>query len=461
VVSQNGLNYFTEVGTQILQQVLLTLDIPNQSGEGDTPIGKVDWWLENLKITQLALPKNSITISPGVGLDLSIADVSVAISVSWRYKKKHWPHVSDHGTADISVAQTTAIVKLQVTASNGRPVLAVVSDGVSIGHLDIKLHGGASWLYNFFIKILSGTIKSAVEKALTDGITKNIDHGVNKALSTLPMEVHVNHEVEINYELVSNPAFASGYLSVPQLGEFYSINNASECPEKYCPIDHLPESVSSDMVQMELGDFVANSAGYVFWQRGNLKLKIEDKDIPSWAPIRLNTTYWKVLLPQLTQKWPNNLMEVQLYANTAPVGVFSASGASITAYGDMDFLVVLANGTLVPAFTISGWVATSGKASITGETIYGSLNYVKGNFTLSKSEVGFFDVSILANILDEFFEKGIVPLVNIILSQGIVLPTVQGVTFVNPSIGWNEGYLYVSTNVKYNPAAMYSIHVTD
>jgi hypothetical protein len=63
------------------------------------------------------------------------------------------------------------------------------------------------------------------------------------------------------------------------------------------------------MVQMELGDFVANSAGYVFWQRGNtqptnttihqhissgnLKLKIEDKDIPSWAPIRLNTTYWK------------------------------------------------------------------------------------------------------------------------------------------------------------------------
>jgi len=452
VVSQNGLNYFTQVGTQILQQVLLTLQIPDISGDDDTPIGKVDWWLEGLKITELALPQNAITITPGVGLSLSIAQVSVGLTLSWRYRKVHWPHVSDHGTADISVSQTTAVVNLQITAANGRPVVAVASDGVAIGKLDIKLHGGASWLYNFFINILSGKLKSAVEKALTDGITKNIDNGLNKVLATLPIEVPVNHEVEIDYEFVANPVFSPGFVSVPALGEFYSIANPTECPAQYCPTDSLPEAATAEMVQMELGDYVANSAGYVFWQRGDLKLWIADKDIPSWAPIRLNTTSWKYILPQLTKLYPNNLMEVHVYASTAPVGVFSPSGAAVTAYGDMDFLVILPNGTMVPAFTLQGFVATSAEASINGETVFGVLSYIKGNWTLYQSQIGWFDATILADLLDVLFQKGIVPFINVILSQGIVLPTVQGLTFVQPTIGWGSGYLYISTNVQYSPS---------
>jgi len=263
--------------------------------------------------------------------------------------------------------------------------------------------------------------------------------------------VHVNHEVEIDYEFVANPVFATGYMTVPQLGEFYSIANPTECPQQYCPVDNIPNVVTSEMVQMEVGDYVANTAGYVFWQRGDLKLFIYDKDIPDWAPIRLNTTYWKYILPQLYNLYPDNLMMVHVYATTAPQAVFAAAGADVTAWGNMEVNVLLANGTAIPAFTLEGFVATSAEALINGETLYGTLNYLKGNWTLKQSEIGHFDVTIIANLLDLLFQKGIVPFINVILAQGIVLPTIQGLTFVNPTIGWSTGFLYISTNVQYTP----------
>jgi hypothetical protein len=54
---------------------------------------------------------------------------------NWSYRKDHWPHVSDHGTANVLVENTDITVNLQITAANGRPVLTVLSDNINIGKL--------------------------------------------------------------------------------------------------------------------------------------------------------------------------------------------------------------------------------------------------------------------------------------------------------------------------------------
>jgi hypothetical protein len=101
----------------------------------------------------------------------------------------------------------------------------------------------------------------------------------------------------------------------------------------------------------------------------------------------------------------------------------------------------------------------------------GQLSYVKGNWSVTQTQIGNFDVSKLASVLNQLFKDGIVPLVNIVLKYGIEIPTVKGmmidviesclltlsvgVTFVNPTVSWHAGYLMVSTDVKYVPPAFF------
>lgn len=118
-------------------------------------------------------------------------------------------------------------------------------------------------------------IEEAINKAVTEAITKNVDNGVNKALSTLPIEVPINHEVEIDFPLVDNPYFGSTYLTISQLGEFYEIAHHTECPSPRYP---LPNQVTGQMVNMMVGEYVANSAGFVFYNLGNNKKNFEIKE---------------------------------------------------------------------------------------------------------------------------------------------------------------------------------------
>jgi hypothetical protein len=58
--------------------------------------------------------------------------------------------------------------------------------------------------------------------------------------------------------------------------------------------------------------------------------------------------------------------------------------------------------------------------------IYGNLTYLSGNFSLLSSNIGNFDVSLLDEILNLMFSKGVIPAVNVELAQGFPLPTVNG-----------------------------------
>lgn len=79
-------------------------------------------------------------------------------------------------------------------------------------------------------------------------------------------------------------------------GEFYYTLNPTECPSNYCPPNGaLPSEINSEMVQMIVGDFVANSASYVFFNRGQLTMLVTASEVPANSPIRLNTTDWKCI----------------------------------------------------------------------------------------------------------------------------------------------------------------------
>jgi len=153
----------------------------------------------------------------------------------------------------------------------------------------------------------------------------------------------------------------------------------------------------------------------------------------------------------LTQMYPNNLMVLELYSTAPPFSQFSSSGLSTEAVGSLDVFVVLSNGSLVPAFTLGGTVSVTGSASISGSSIIGSVSYVFCNFTLTKSEIGPFDVTTFDELLNLLFAEGVIPVINNILADGFPLPSLKGITLENSSVGFGNRYLLVSTDFTYQP----------
>lgn len=81
---------------------------------------------------------------------------------------------------------------------------------------------------------------------------------------------------------------------------------------------------------------------------------------------------------------------------------------------------------MVSAFTLNGTIEIAGKALIHDTLLSGNLSYIDGKFAIAKSEIGTFNVTVLNDLLELLFSKGLVPAVNVILEQGLPLPTVQG-----------------------------------
>jgi len=205
------------------------------------------------------------------------------------------------------------------------------------------------------------------------------------------------------------------------------------------------------MAVMVISDFVASTAGFAFYQLGKLQVRIFDKDLPSWSPIRLNTTDFAGLLPQLYKLFPGYMMALNLYCTTNPLASFETTGITVTGVGNLEVDVVLKNGSLFNAFVLNGTVQSSAVALLNGQVVYGNMSYLSGNFGLSSSNIGPIDVSSFVDLLNTLFADGVVPVLNGYLQNGFPLPSVPGLTFVNPEIGYGQDYIFVATDISYTP----------
>jgi len=339
-------------------------------------------------------------------------------------------------------------VGITTGVSNGRPTATTSSCSVDIGTLDISLSGGASWLYNLFIGLFSGQIKSSTQSSLQSAIPNSIDTGLANVLATLPIAEPINHEIEINYELQRAPSIYPDYFTLDTLGEFYAVENPSEAP--FSP-GSLPDVATNEMVQIFLSDFVLNSAAYVFFTEHLIEFTVTDSMLPKDAPVQLNTTYFSIMIPNLYKMYPNKMFNLFLYTRDTPVGNFTTSGAEVNAPGAIDIVILPDN---IVAFTLGVQVLTAGTAGLNGQNITGELSFLNTSLSLLNSTIGDFDVSVLQTIVDDLVKVALIPMVNKILATGFPLPSVSGLTFISPRVGWGDGYLYVSTNVNYLPPSV-------
>jgi len=405
--------------------------------------------LTKIVLDNLRIPGSTVQIQPGVGLLVVANGVSAHVRLNWHYRERSWPNISDGGSADIDLGNTQLAVVVIVGAAGGRPTVKTQSVTVNIGSININLHGGASWLYQIFVNIFAGNIKSAVHDALVNEIRDAINKQAEEALATIPIREPVDKYALIDYSLIATPTFTKTYLTSAHLGEFYLIKGPQEYPSSP---KAMPDYIQDEMVQMFVSDYVANSAGFVYTNAGVLQQVVNDRDLPSSVPVRLNTSSFEELIPNIYTKYPNMLMKLVIYEDktTPPVAKFSKDGILITARGAID-VQVITKAANISAFVLGVVAYADGKAYLVNQTLKANLKYLKSELSLRKTDIGDVDVSTLQQLVDVLIDQGVTPLANKYLNNGFPIPAVEGVTFVNPILGYGDDFISIICDLHYKP----------
>jgi len=437
----------------VLEQQFKNIDLGKITGSTGTPIGTIDYTLDNIKLTALTLPTSNISLHAPENVNLIVTNVAAHITLSWSYREASWPHISDSGSADISVSGTSISVTLTTGEKGGHPTAVSSACSVKIGGFDISLHGGASWLYDLFIGLFSGQLKDTVTNQLQSQIPSAVNKGLGGALASLPIEETLTPYVLINYELQRPPVLASNdnFFSLDTLGEFYNTKNAVEYPAVPAA---LPSLATGAMAQIFVSDFTCNTAAFAFFRAGQLQVTLTDKMLPSNSFIRLNTSDFAGIIPEFAKAYPNQLFDLDIYAIQSPTGVFTGKGAFVTALGQIAVKMVPKLNT---AFVLTVEVLSAGTAHFLqpkkgGLLLAGELSFLNLTLSLYNSTFGKFDVTPLNSLVQALVTSFLIPEANKVLGAGFPLPTIAGLTFQGPTIGWGDRYVYVSTDVTYVPS---------
>eukprot|EP01091_Cochliopodium_minus_P020460 TRINITY_DN895_c0_g1_i1.p1 TRINITY_DN895_c0_g1~~TRINITY_DN895_c0_g1_i1.p1 ORF type:complete len:505 (-),score=146.89 TRINITY_DN895_c0_g1_i1:67-1548(-) len=446
-LTQDALNYATQIGLEFVKQDLATIDIPDVSGKTNIDVGEVKYDITKIVLDDLQLPTFALNSLPNTGLELVLTNVAMHVGFDWHYSV--W-FASDSGSGDVQISGTDITVSISITNVNGYAHLNTESVNININNFNIDLHGGASWFYDLFLGLFKGDIKNSIQSAVKSNLASSINENANKAISSLPIKQNIGCCSYLDYMLTDDPRFTSTYFTVDELGEFFAINNPLPCP---FPVPALPDSINTEMLQIFISDFSVTSAGYAEFLAEQLQFLITPQMVPKDSPFQLNTTDFSDLIPALYQKYPGLLMELNTSVYQMPQAVFNASGAFISAVTNIYVLVLPNNSSPILAFTLQVNVNLAGKANIKSSTIFGDLTFLSASISLYQTSIGNFSVSNLQDVV-QLLIYGVLPIVNQKLSAGFQLPILDNVELVSPTLTFGQDYLAVTTNVQYTGAGI-------
>jgi len=461
-VQESALNYVIGQVLPLVQSQIEKQTIPDINQDVHTPVGRVAFSVSQAHITRFALGQISAHIVQDTGFQIIVNDAQASLNAHWHFREHSFPHISDSGSVDVSVGLS---VSLQVRVSHdeqGHLTTDIINVQLNMNRFDIKLHGGASWLYNLFINSFKGSIRDSILKMLNGQITGNLNDQIKKQVATIQYIHRVggaDANVQLDYSILQTVFNANYpvYFQAGAKGLFSQIGGVAYTGPNPPEIPFQPLTQAPCMMQLLITDYLVNTFAWSWYQSGRLFVTVTDKDIPSQIPLRLTTTSLMLIAPDMYAKYPNMPMQLTLKAygtdqsKSPRANITSALGAGAFAEGDAIFSVIDGQ-NIVEVFTIDMLVILEMKVGIAdGTTITGSLQLDTLKLSLESSQVGNVNVAALNTFLQSTLQYVAIPLVNVVLAKGFPIPTVSGLALQNSQIIFKDRYIGVASNFTFTP----------
>lgn len=408
-----------------------------------------------MPVINLDIDKSDLAFIEPDKVKLVVKDLSATGSFKWQYDSVLG---GDHGTSEISISKTDFSITFTLGEKEGRPTLSIPKSELTIGDLNIQIHGTPSAK---FVNWLAGVYKDKLKKFISEEFVKTMETAINEQLmqsmSSVPLWIEIpNTPLAVNYTLTAPPKVTSSYIEISSLG--LVVNKAS--PNYYPPVappQPLPAIQDTGKhLQLWLTEYTINTAFYAAFTSGMLTAKITSEMIPSSSPVKLDTTSLNAILPGISDKYgkdkkcdikctakDNPIMSIEGPSSYKPNGQISGATDSecvISVRDQGDAVVLLTKVAYSISVYLEDWKI---KGSVESAEIT--------ELEIEENNIG---KEIKTNEVKEtlnFFIGLVLPYSNMtILGPGIPLPKSEGVDLTDSEAKLGKGYIFIQANPKFS-----------
>jgi hypothetical protein len=150
-LSEVGITYVKEVLVNQILSDIIPLALPDIHLQVKAPVGLVDTTITRLELSGANVSHSDVKLGK-TAITVSAENIKAKIHFHWvyQYTSSYIPFpVTDGGWADVEVTGMQAGATVMLQAQNGTLRVILLEHTTSIQNLDIQLHGGASWLYQW------------------------------------------------------------------------------------------------------------------------------------------------------------------------------------------------------------------------------------------------------------------------------------------------------------------------
>ncbi|XP_069808029.1 bactericidal permeability-increasing protein-like [Dendropsophus ebraccatus] len=231
------------------------------------------------------------------------------------------------------------------------------------------------------------------------------------------------------------------------IGEFFDLSHRSPPPFSP-PALTLPDDHNL-MIYFGVSDYLFNTAALVYHSAGKLVFNVTDNMVPKDFSVRLNTTSFGVLIPQLLKMYPDMLMKLRISSTSAPSLDIRPGNVTISPKLDIQAYVILPNTSLAPAFLLNLTTTALAKVAVNAGRIVGNLELNRVQMDLKHSDVGPFSVVILNAAVNYYLSHILLPQVNEKLNTGYPLPLLDNVQLTDVILQPQQDFLLFGANIHY------------
>ncbi|XP_074500892.1 bactericidal permeability-increasing protein-like [Sebastes fasciatus] len=439
VLNNKGLQYGKHVGAGWIQDRLKLISLPEISGK----VLDVHYALSGISITQCDFPEPSVEFYQNItGFKTSASGLSVALAGEWTTRLGV---IHDGGSFTMAIfsLDVTSAVEMGKDADGHLSVTSQHCDA-RVGDVDVQFRGGASWIFQPFVKYFKGRIEGEIESSLCSYVEGSIAN-LESHLQAMNVSFEVGQDFTFDLSLTGAPVIDASSMNLGLKGEFYDIKSHTEPPFVSKPFT-MPQQPGY-MLSAGLSEFTLNSYLYRLFSAGLLQVLITDSMIPPSFPLHLNTSSMGPYIPQLPKLFPDLLMTLLVYAGEMPMFSFQPGVVKLDFQGAVKAFAIQPNGTQTPLFKLNADLQSSGKVWIDGDRLKGSMTMDNFTLTLASSEVGTFQTVPLEKLTKTGLKLGFAKL-NTELANGFVLPRMKHAELVNTVLGVEEGFIAISSDAK-------------
>ncbi|NXW62826.1 BPIFC protein, partial [Eurystomus gularis] len=221
---------------------------------------------------------------------------------------------------------------------------------------------------------------------------------------------------EVDYSLNSLPAVFRPFIDLDLKGIVYPTGNYTGPPYVAAPFT-IPDQ-SDSMLYLAFSEYFFQTSSFAYYTAGAFNITITEE---TCSYFNMSTEIFGSIIPEVAEYSPYPVM-LQLMATEIPIISLEQDSLTVEIQGSMEVFAVLPDSTTQSLFTMNIAANTSIAPNIFDQKLMGSLCLNRLQFSLAHSNVGFFEISLLENILSYILQTEVIPSANAKLSKGFPLP---------------------------------------